>query len=147
VRQYKDPDAYRDAPAFELKAPRGAWRRAQALMRETYGRTWRWHDLRAAFITHVAISSGGTIAQTLARHSDPSTTQGYIEVADELRRIAADRIGAHAETLMQKKSPTQKSHTERDNVVRLSANPLKRWSEREDSNLRPPRPERGALPG
>jgi hypothetical protein len=24
---------------------------------------------------------------------------------------------------------------------------LKKWSEREDSNLRPPRPERGALPG
>ena len=73
-----------------------AWRRARAYMRKVYGRTWRWHDLRGAFITSVALNSGGGVAQNLARHSDFATTQLYIEVADEMRRLAADRIGDRA---------------------------------------------------
>lgn len=80
----------------EIKKPRGAWRRARAYMRSRYGRTWRWHDLRAAFITSVAMNSGGVVAQNMARHSDFATTQLYIEVADEMRRLAADRIGDRA---------------------------------------------------
>jgi site-specific recombinase XerC len=52
---------------------------------------WRWHDVRAAYITHVAMTSGPLAAQKLARHSDFSTTQAYIEVADEVMRGAADR--------------------------------------------------------
>ncbi len=146
-RRYKDPEAYRDAPAFEMKAPRSTWRRAQALMRSKYGRSWRWHDLRAAFITHVAINSGGVMAQTLARHSDPTTTQGYIEVADELRRLAAERLSARVEGLVRQKSPQQQSPTNPTRLRGIAPKPLKCWSEREDSNLRPPRPERGALPG
>ncbi len=56
-----------------------------------FGTRWRWHDIRASFITHVAVTSGPLAAQSLARHSDFATTKGYIEVADEIRRIAADR--------------------------------------------------------
>lgn len=74
-----------------------AWRRARAYMRSRYGRTWRWHDLRGAFITSVALNSGGILAQTLARHSDFATTQLYIEVADEMRRLAAARISDRAQ--------------------------------------------------
>ena len=75
-------------------------------MRAKYGRTWRWHDLRAAVITHVAMTSGGMMAQTLARHGDPQTTQGYIEVADGMRRLAADRIAARAGDRRKRKSQT-----------------------------------------
>jgi integrase len=102
----------KDGPFVPLKKPRAAWRRALAFMRAKYGRAWRWHDLRAAFITQVALHSGGVVAQQLARHSDFATTQGYIEVADEIRRLAADRIGGRAQILAaanespQRDSPT-----------------------------------------
>jgi len=56
-----------------------------------YGRRWRWHDIRAAYITQVAVTSGAVAAQKLARHSDFKTTQGYIEVADQLMRDAAEK--------------------------------------------------------
>ena len=50
-----------------------------------------WHDIRAGFITHVAITSGGVAAQSLARHADFSTTLNYIHVADEVKRAGAKR--------------------------------------------------------
>ena len=56
-----------------------------------HGRRWRWHDIRAAFITHVALTSGQLAAQALARHSDYATTAAYVEIADEFRRTAAHR--------------------------------------------------------
>lgn len=86
----------KDGPFVPIVKPGHAWDRARAFMRTKYGRTWRWHDLRAAFITHVAMESGSLAAQAAARHSDSSTTQGYIAVADEHRRMAADRISARA---------------------------------------------------
>jgi hypothetical protein len=58
-----------------------------------FGRQWRWHDIRAAYLTHVAVTAGPVAAQRLGRHSDFKTTQGYIEVADELLREAANRAG------------------------------------------------------
>lgn len=42
-------------------------------------------------ITHIAITSGGMTAQSLARHADFSTTLNYIHVADEVKRAAANR--------------------------------------------------------
>lgn len=100
----------KDAAFMPIKKPRAAWARARAYMRTTYGRTWRWHDLRAAFITSVALNSGGIVAQTMARHSDFATTQLYIEVADEMRRLAADRIGDRAQ-ILSLESPRQQSQT------------------------------------
>jgi hypothetical protein len=50
-------------------------------------------------------------AQTLARHSDPTTTQGYIEVADEMRRLAADRISTRGQRIAADESPQQDSTT------------------------------------
>lgn len=79
-------------PAWRpLKSSTSAWDRARELMLDKYGRTWRWHDLRAAFITHVAMTSGPIAAQALARHSDYDTTRGYIEVANDFTRDAAER--------------------------------------------------------
>jgi len=74
-----------------IKSPRTAWNTAMAIIEKEFGRKWRWHDLRAAFITHVALTSGPELARTLARHSDYKTTLGYVAVADEMRKEAARR--------------------------------------------------------
>jgi len=74
-----------------LKKPKSSWRRAMNAIEQRFGKRWRWHDLRAAFITHVAVTSGSVAAQALARHSEFSTTQAYIEVADDVRKRAAER--------------------------------------------------------
>ena len=78
-------------PWRTIKKPKSAWKTVMKKVQESFGRRFRWHDIRAAFITHVAITSGPLAAQTLARHSDYDTTRGYVEVADELRRSAADK--------------------------------------------------------
>lgn len=68
---------------------RGAWRRAMDEIEKKYGRKWRWHDLRAAYITYVAIHYGAVAAQRLARHSELATTQRYIDADDATIRAAA----------------------------------------------------------
>jgi integrase len=80
-------------PWRPIKNPKTAWRTAMNKIEAEFGRRWRWHDLRAAFITHIAITCGPLPAQKLARHSDFDTTRAYIEVADEMTRMAADRAG------------------------------------------------------
>jgi hypothetical protein len=89
----KDAKEQEQVAWVTVKRPRTSWARAMKLIEVKYGRRWRWHDLRASFITQVALTSGGMAAQALARHSYFSTTQTYIEVADEQRRRAAARIG------------------------------------------------------
>jgi hypothetical protein len=74
-----------------IKSPKRAWATAMKVIEKEFGRRWRWHDIRAAFITHVAMTSGALAAQKLARHSTYDTTQAYVEVADEQRRMAAER--------------------------------------------------------
>jgi integrase len=85
----KDPS--KNDPWRPIKSPKRAWRRAMKIVEATFGRRFRWHDLRASFITHIAMTSGQLAAQALARHSDYATTQAYVEVADEMRRTAAER--------------------------------------------------------
>jgi integrase len=84
-------DATKQQPWRPIKKARTAWRTAMKKIEAEFGRRWRWHDLRAAFITHIALTSGPLAAQKLARHSDFDTTRAYIEVADEMTRLAADR--------------------------------------------------------
>lgn len=98
-------------PWVAIEKSCAAWKRARAFMQAKYGKTWRWHDLRGAFISRVAVQSGGVVAQALARHSSFATTQLYIEVADEMRRLAADRISQDAQLLGEIKSPLQESLT------------------------------------
>lgn len=84
-------DALRWRP---IKSPKTAWKTAMRTITEEFGARWRWHDVRAAFITHVAITCGPLAAQRLARHSDFSTTQAYVEVADQVMREAAEHATA-----------------------------------------------------
>jgi integrase len=74
-----------------IKSPKSAWTRAMSEIEKKYGRRWRWHDIRAAYITQVAMTSGAIAAQKLARHSDFKTTAGYVEVADDVMRAAAEK--------------------------------------------------------
>jgi integrase len=74
-----------------IKSPKSAWTRAMNEIEKKHGCRWRWHDIRAAYITQVAITSGAIAAQKLARHSDFKTTAGYIEVADDVMRAAAEK--------------------------------------------------------
>jgi integrase len=87
--EHKDPS--KNGPWRPIKSPKRAWKRAMKIVEATFGRRFRWHDLRASFITHIAMTSGQLAAQALARHSDYATTQAYVEVADEMRRTAAER--------------------------------------------------------
>jgi hypothetical protein len=87
---------------------------------------YRWHDIRAAFITHVAITSGGVAAQSLARHADYETTLAYIHVADEVKRAAANRAAIRpALEYIPSKSPRQKSQTAKKRRIRKSRKSLK----------------------
>ena len=92
-----------------IKSPKTAWATAMRAVKAEFGARWRWHDIRASFITDVAVNSGPVAAQSLARHSDYETTKGYIEVADEIRRNAADRTALRpALNLVEE----EKSHTD-----------------------------------
>jgi integrase len=82
------PDAQRWRP---IKSPKTAWTTAMKIIMREFGAKWRWHDIRAAFITHVALTSGPVPAQRFARHKDFKTTAGYIEVSDTAMRDAAER--------------------------------------------------------
>lgn len=93
-RVRKDPAQQAQEPWLPVHNCKTAWQRAMEGIEQKFGRKWRWHDLRAAYITYVAMTSGAVAAQKLARHSDFATTQRYIEVADEITRAAADRAAA-----------------------------------------------------
>ena len=93
-RSFRDPERQARAKWEPIKSPKRAWSTAMNAIEAKHGRRYRWHDIRANFITHAALLAGPVAAQKLARHSRLDTTQAYIEVADEERRIAAERIGA-----------------------------------------------------
>ncbi len=94
-RTCKDPQRQARHPWAPIKNPKRAWQTAMTAIAKIYGRKWRWHDIRASFITQVAITSGSVAAQKLARHANFKTTQAYIDVADDVSRkgaaAAADR--------------------------------------------------------
>lgn len=90
-RTYKDPAQQAAAAWMPIKSPKRAWNTVMKRIQKKYGKRWRWHDVRAAFITQVALTAGPIPAQKLARHADFSTTQGYIDVADEIMREAAEK--------------------------------------------------------
>lgn len=77
-------------PWRPIKSPKRAWRRIMDLVEAKHGARYRFHDLRAAFITQVALNASPAAAQAAARHSEYRTTEGYVEVADAIRRSAAE---------------------------------------------------------
>lgn len=86
----RHPNSEKPGKWKPIAGARTAWKRVMDQIEKETGRRYRWHDLRAAFITHVAVNSGAMAAQRLARHSDFKTTQGYIDVADDVMRGGAD---------------------------------------------------------
>lgn len=89
-RTRKDPAAQAAEKWLPVKSPKRAWNTAMRIIEAKMGARWRWHDIRAAYITQVAIAAGAVAAQRLARHSRLSTTQGYIAARSEVLRAAAD---------------------------------------------------------
>jgi integrase len=94
-----------------LQMARSGWDRAMDIIERERGCRWRWHDLRAAYITHVALTSGAVTAQVLARHSNFETTRAYIDVSDESRRIAAERTAARPALRAARGSLTKLPHS------------------------------------
>lgn len=84
--------------------PNDVWRPLKSLKRSwkttaktaEIGQPHRFHDVRARYITEVAKGSSAAIAQAAARHADPTTTAGYVniaagEVSDAVAKAVATR--------------------------------------------------------
>lgn len=123
----KDPAKQVMVPYRPIKRPKGAWTRAMDEIEEQFGRRWRWHDMRAAFITYVARTSGQLAAQTLARHSEFDSTKAYIDVADEFTREASHRAARRPSlaVIPGGRSPTFVSHPAKKRGGKKTANILK----------------------
>lgn len=85
----RHPNSKKPGTWKPIAGARTAWKRVMDEIEKETGRRYRWHDLRAAYITHVALTAGPVAAQRLARHSDYETTRAYIEVADDVMRGGA----------------------------------------------------------
>jgi integrase len=81
----------KNARWLPIKKPKSSWDRVMALVEDRHGQKWRWHDLRAAFITHIALTAGAVAAQKVARHADYATTALYVDVADNFKLAAAEK--------------------------------------------------------
>ncbi len=90
---FKDPERAAREPWRPITSPKRSWATAMKTIEKEFGRRWRFHDLRAAYITQIVITAGPIAGQRLARHSDYKTTQSYVEVADEVLRAAAEHAG------------------------------------------------------
>lgn len=102
----RHPNSEKPGTWRPIAGARSAWKRVMDVIEKETGRRYRWHDLRASFITHVALNSGPVAAQRLARHSDFDTTRAYIEVADEVMRGGANKAARRpALKMVAKKSP------------------------------------------
>jgi integrase len=103
----RHPNSKKSGEWRPIAGARSAWKRVMDDVEKETGRRYRWHDLRAAFITHIALTSGPVAAQRMARHSNYETTQAYVEVADKIRRGAATDAAARPalKLIGAKKSP------------------------------------------
>jgi integrase len=82
---------YPSLPWTPIASPKRAWTDAMKTIKAEFGARWRWHDIRAAYITQIAMTSpSASVVQSMARHADFATTQLYIEVADKMRAAAAE---------------------------------------------------------
>ena len=100
-------------PWRTVESPKRAWRTAMKRVLLAFGRRYRWHDIRASFISGVANADGLLIAQKIARHSDSRTTQAYILVEADRMRAAVERASARPALQI---IPGEKSRTEAPNI-------------------------------
>jgi integrase len=86
----------RDRATAKPKAPRAiknarkAW--ASALKRAGVAGEYRFHDLRATFITQIAQVASAATTQDLARHTSSATTKRYTKISDQAKRAAVDAM-------------------------------------------------------
>jgi integrase len=113
-------DDGREHAARPIKNARRAWR--GALVRAGVKR-FRFHDIRATFVTELAHVAPSAVTQDLARHKDAATTKRYVKIADRARQAAVDAMRGTADVLptgtageafrFGGQSPTQGSHPPR----------------------------------
>lgn len=93
-RAYLDEKVAATKPWMPLADPHRAWNTVMDKVEKAFGRRYRWHDVRAAYISRIANHVGRLPAQKLARHSDYRTTEAYVLLEDELMRSAANMASA-----------------------------------------------------
>ncbi len=79
--------------ARPIKNARKAWASA---LRRVGVKHYRFHDVRATFVTQVAHVAPAAVTQNLARHKDAATTARYTKVADEAKRAAVEAMRSTA---------------------------------------------------
>lgn len=126
-RPRTNPHDQEAEPWREVESPKRAWKTAMKKILIAFGRKYRWHDIRAAYISHVAVTSGGPAAKRLARHSDYRTTEGYILVEDDILRRAAEGASARPALALLKggKSPQPQSPTAENDAQQKRTKVLK----------------------
>jgi integrase len=98
--------------ARSIKSLQGAW--TSALRRLGLEGRYRFHDIRATYVTQVAMVASSAVTQGLARHKSAATTALYTRVADGAKRAAVlamrSTSGLASEEFVQQ-SPTLESHS------------------------------------
>jgi integrase len=136
---------------FDPTTPQRSWRSAWRSLRKAAGLpALRFHDLRHHAITELAESqaSDATI-MAIAGHVSQQMLEHYSHVRMDLKRKALDGL-ATSRRSSDSKLPSYDTNydTKQDSaVLGTDVSYRQEWSGREDSNLRPPGPEPGALPG
>jgi len=106
------------------------------------------YTLRHTCLTRWAAHMDPYTLAYLAGHSDFSTTKRYVHPQEETVLAAMDRAreaqGSHSFSHSREKNPPKANGEAEEKSFGLKG---MKWSGREDSNLRPPGPEPGALPG
>lgn len=77
-----------------IKSPKRSWSTVMRMVEERHGARWRWHDIRAAYISRIANTVGVLAAKALARHSDLETTMAYVEIDAEAKRAGAEAVSS-----------------------------------------------------
>ena len=136
---------------FDPTTPQKSWRSAWRSLRKAAGiPALRFHDLRHHAITELAESqaSDATI-MAIAGHVSRQMLEHYSHVRLELKRKALEGLAEHREPAKGMPTSYDTNYDIRppSDGIEEEISYRKEWSGREDSNLRPPGPEPGALPG
>jgi len=117
-----------DGDAIVERRPVRNPKRAWATVLRRLGLSYRFHDLKASFVSAVAMSASGATTQKLARHRDFSTTQRYLAVADHEARAAVEKSASRLAAAATGRIPSSKLASQTDNPepVPLPSNPLGR---------------------
>jgi integrase len=98
--------------ARPIKSLQGAW--ANALRRLGLEGRYRFHDIRATYVTQVAMVASSAVTQGLARHKSAATTSLYTRVADGAKRAAVLAMRSTSGLAAEEfggQSPTLESHS------------------------------------